>query len=367
MRRYVGLDVHSKSSVFVIEGDVGEVLARGEVPTTFEGFRLLLSRYDLPAGTSVALETGTVSFFVARQLSRLGLVPVVVDAHEVRLKAHRPNFKSDRRDAFELCEGLRRGIYRSIVHVPPEPIQLLRETLSRRRHFVRLAASQINAAKRLLRSWGLSHLGRSLRTEAGWSRLLRTLPVEEKRFKELLESHRILWSCAQQQIRNLEATLALQREPFARELNALQTVPGVGPVVATTTIAVFSDVSRFASPKHAVSYAGLAPSTHQSADRDTHGHISKRGSAELRAMLCEAAHHASRPTSPFNPYFTKLCARHGHKLAVTAIAHRLCRILFAMLRDHADFDIRKLAIEAGPFQKTIVRPYRLKPATAVRA
>src|SRR5207249_3184524 len=71
-------------------------------------------------GTQVALETGTVAFFVARQLSRLGLDAVVVDAHEVRLKAHRPNQKSDGRDALELCEGLRRGIYRSIVHVPRE-------------------------------------------------------------------------------------------------------------------------------------------------------------------------------------------------------------------------------------------------------
>lgn len=63
----------------------------------------------LSPGTQVALETGTVAFFVARQLSRLGLDPVVVDAHEVRLKAHRPNQKSDGRDALELCEGLRRG------------------------------------------------------------------------------------------------------------------------------------------------------------------------------------------------------------------------------------------------------------------
>jgi len=57
----------------------------------------------LPAGTPVALESGTVAFFVARQLTALGLAPLVVDAHEVRLKARRPTQKSDRRDAFELC------------------------------------------------------------------------------------------------------------------------------------------------------------------------------------------------------------------------------------------------------------------------
>jgi transposase len=112
----------------VIEDEAGKVIAQGEVPTTPAGFSGLLATRGLAPGTQVALETGTVAFFVARQLSRLGLEPIVVDAHEVRLKAYRPNQKSDRRDAFELCEGLRRGIYRSIVHIPRREVGLLRST-----------------------------------------------------------------------------------------------------------------------------------------------------------------------------------------------------------------------------------------------
>jgi transposase len=86
-------------SAFVIEDEGGKVIARGEVPTTPDGFSRLQATYHLAPGTQVALETRTVAFFVARQLSRLGLDPAVVDAHEVRLKAHRPNQKSDGRDA----------------------------------------------------------------------------------------------------------------------------------------------------------------------------------------------------------------------------------------------------------------------------
>jgi transposase len=87
---YVGLDVHSKKSAFVIEDDGGKVIAQGEVVTTAEGFSQLQATYQLARGTRVALETGTVAFFVARQLGRLGFAPIVVDAHEVRLKAHLP-------------------------------------------------------------------------------------------------------------------------------------------------------------------------------------------------------------------------------------------------------------------------------------
>jgi transposase len=59
--------------------------------TSPDGFSRLQAAYHLAPGTQVALEAGTVAFFVARQLSHLGLDPIVVDGHEVRLKAHRPN------------------------------------------------------------------------------------------------------------------------------------------------------------------------------------------------------------------------------------------------------------------------------------
>jgi hypothetical protein len=87
---YVGLDIHSQLTTFVIEDDTGTIVARGAVPTTSEGFARLCQAHQLPAGTTVALETGTSSFYVARVLAELQLTPVVIDAHEVRLKAHRP-------------------------------------------------------------------------------------------------------------------------------------------------------------------------------------------------------------------------------------------------------------------------------------
>ena len=70
---------------------------------------------------------------------------------------------------------------------------------------------------------------------------------------------------------------------------------------------------------------------------------------------------------PLNPYFAKLCAKRGYKMATIAVAHRLARITFAMLRDGTDFDVRKLNVEEGPFTRTTVRRYRLKTALAARA
>lgn len=366
MARYVGLDAHSKRCVYVIQDEHGAVVGEGSVPTSSEGLCSLCVRHDLPAGTRVALESGTMAFFVARRLSALGLEPLVVDAREVRAKALRPNQKSDRRDAVELCEGVRRGIYRALIHVPPEPIERLRETLGRRRHLVRVKTMQRNAVKRLLRTAGLPVLARGLGTDRGWVRLLEAVAIDPS-LHTFCSAHRAVWGCAHDQIAILEESLRVQGEPFQPDLDRLQTVPGVGPIVALTVLAVFSDVRRFPSAKHAASYAGLVASTFDSGERVQHGHITRRGSNELRAMLCEAAHQAHRPNHPLNPYFSRLCVRRGYRMAVVAIAHRLCRILYAMLRHGRDFDVCRLGIEQGRFEHTTVRRYRLKSRAALFA
>jgi transposase len=358
MGHYVGLDVHSKACVFEVQDAQGAIVARGSVPTTREGLATLGAH--CPAATPIALESGTVAFFVARHLTALGFVPAVIDAHEVRLKAHRPRQKSDRRDAHELCEGLRRDVYRTRIHVPPAAVAELRELLSRRRHFVRLQGAEINAAKRLLRSAGLGHLTRDLGSTTGWRRLLATLPPDTA-LQGYVTQHLAAWQCAGEQIAVLEQALTQHQETYADDVRRLQTIPGVGPIVALTTIATFSDVGRFPSAKYAASYTGLVPATYQSGSREAHGHITKTGSTEFRRVICEAAHDARRPRHPLHPYFARLCAKRGYKMAVVAVAHRLCRIMFAMLRDHHEFDVTKLGIDVGPFTTTVVRHYRLRP------
>jgi transposase len=226
---------------------------------------------------------------------------------------------------------------------------------------VRLETAQVNAVKRLLRGAGLGHRSRSLGSERAWEKLNAAL-TSYGELRTYVELHRVLRRCARDQRTALDTMLAAQQDAFAASSARLQTVPGVGPIVAATALAVLSDVRRFPDAKHAASYAGLVPAIPHSGDREAYGHITQRGSGELRAMRCEAAHHASRPTHPLNPYFAQLCARRGYKMATVAVAHRLARILFALLRDGTAFDVRRLNIEEGPFTRTTVRRDRLREA-----
>ena len=346
---YVGLDAHFKTCAYTIGDGAGQIRCEGTVATTSLG--LWQRQRELPAGTPVALETGTVSFHVARALARLGLDPHVIDAHEVRLKAHRPRQKCDRRDARELYEGLRRGLYRSRVYVPDANLARLRETLSRRRHFVRLLVMQRNAARRLLRAHGLRVAVPRLASEKAWTQLLAGLRGDAV-LHDWLALHAEQWRAARRCVTTLEQSLQEQRLAYATDADRLETIPGFGLIVALTVIAVFGDVRRFVSAKHAASYGGLVPSSHDSAERVAHGRITRTGSTELRAMLCEAAHHARHPSHPLHRHFGRLCVRHGAKRAVVAIAHQLCRIAYAVLRDQVAFDPARC------------RPRRPEPALA---
>jgi transposase len=342
VKMYIGMDVHCKESVYVVQDEEGKVLGQGSVATGWEGFREILSCVHAPKGTVIGLETGVQATWVSRLLSGLGMAPVVIDAREVRQKARRIGQKSDRRDALEICEGMRRGIYASVVYVPGADVQRLRRVLSRRRHFVKLSTAQINAAKFLLRSVGLGEEASSLTTAAAWKRLVEKPAVGALRF--YLRMHAKVWGVAQQNVVALEEELGKALQPFKETVARLQTVPGVGPITAATFIAVLGTPQRFVDSGRVLSYIGLVPSTYDSGDRQRHGHLTKRGSRELRAMLCECAQHAAQPRHPLNPYFVRICSQQGYKKAVTAVAQRVGRILYRMWLKGEGFDVRKLNV-----------------------
>jgi len=342
MTLYIGLDVHGKQTVYVAQDESGKVTAQGKVSTSAEGFCELAEKLEVPEGTKVGLETGVQAMWVSRLLSGLGMHPVVVDAREVRQKARRIGQKCDRRDAFEICDGLRRDFYTSVVYVPPLEVQRLRQILSRRRHFVKVCTMEINGAKFVLRSVGLGQEARSLTTLEAWRKLLRRPGVQSVR--EDLVMHMDVWRAAHEKVVALEERLRGALEPFKTTARRLETVPGVGRITAATYIAVLATPHRFPDSGRVVSYTGLVPSSFDTGPMERHGHITKRGSAELRAMLCEAAHHAAKTTHPLNPYWVRVCSKQGYKRAVIAVAQRVARILYAMWRKGEDFDATKLNV-----------------------
>lgn len=119
----------------------------------------------------------------------------------------------------------------------------------------------------------------------------------------------------------------------------LTTVPGVGPVTATTYAATLDGAARFRDAKQVRSYLGLVPREHSSGEKQHRGRISKAGNGRARALLVEAAWALLRwKTQGLHEWATRIAARRGKATAVVALARKLAGILFALWRDGTELE-----------------------------
>ena len=109
---------------------------------------------------------------------------------------------------------------------------------------------------------------------------------------------------------------------------------GTGPLAAAALLAeVGDDMSAFGTARRLASWAGMFPGNHESPAKSKGG-MRRKGNVYLRRILCEIAHAAARTRDvQFGPYKQGLAIRRGAGRAVVATAHKLLRIVFAMLRD----------------------------------
>jgi transposase len=93
------------------------------------------------------------------------------------------------------------------------------------------------------------------------------------------------------------------------------------------------DVSRFPSPGHLCSWAGLTPTEHSSAEHTRRGHISKQGSRWLRWAMVESASRPSLKDPTLRRFRDQIARRRGSKIAKVALARRLLTLCYYALRD----------------------------------
>ena len=124
------------------------------------------------------------------------------------------------------------------------------------------------------------------------------------------------------------APLTRQLRAYARRQRGCQALMGhygIGELTAVAILAELGDVRRFSSSRHAVRYAGLDITVHQSDQRRAPGHLSRQGPPALRWALYEAAQAARRPGSPDRAYYEQAAQRLGGNRACLALARKLLK------------------------------------------
>jgi hypothetical protein len=108
-------------------------------------------------------------------------------------------------------------------------------------------------------------------------------------------------------------------------------VPGIGLLHAITLLAAIGDITRFPSVKPLVGYAGLGARVHDSGKLHQTGRITKAGRRDLRAVMVEAAQHATRCHPHWQQVYARLLPRLGMQKAVVAVARKLLVAIWHVL------------------------------------
>jgi transposase len=328
---YGAIDLHLRySQIRIIDADGRELRARGVRTSAAR----LVEAFGGFGPMRILVETGTESEWVAQTLEAAGHTVVVADPNYAPMYGEiRRKVKTDRRDVVALSEANRHGWYRA-THRVSRAQHAHRQVLCSRRHVVQLRSGTISLIRALLRQDGYRlPSGSSARVPARLAALeipagLRDTIAPLQRIVETLTT----------ELADVDERLAA-RAAADPVVQRLQSVPGVGPVVALTFRAFVDDVGRFAHAGQVSAAIGLVPREASSAERRHRGHITKAGPRELRSLLVQAAWACwrSQGSGTLRVWVERLAGRRGKRIAVVALARRLSRILFALWRDQSVF------------------------------
>lgn len=326
---YGGIDAHrSYLTVAIMDKEGNVVHERKRVPIGGEAMLEALAGYR---PLEVAVETCPFWPWIHDVLEPTEIGFHLAYAKELEAIA-KAETKTDSVDARLLARMLAANL---IPEVYPKPA-VQREIVHLVRHRGALVAQRTGLVCRihshlhqqgleLARERLLGQEGRRWLLEEAWPQL----SVEQR---VLVETHLELIDLLGTQIKRLDGRIEEQAQEHPGA-SLLQTIPGIGPYRSLQLVGEIEPISRFASPDHLVSYAGLAPRTRSSGGKTRYGSTPKAANRWVRGALVSAipSHMHSTPESWLGTYYERQKERIGWQKARVAAARRLCRAIHAML------------------------------------
>ena len=291
-----------------------------------------------------------------RWLAGLGIEVRLLPARYVRAYVKRN--KTDAADATALIEASRADDL-APVRVKSIEQQALQALHRSRSAWMATRTARINTLRGFCREFGIAV---SQGSRLGLEQMARQLADPASGLPELLRpTMRLLL----EEIRLLEARISqLERElaQLARQSPActtLLTVPGVGLLTATAMVAATSgEVTHFKDARHFASWFGLTPKESSSGMTRRLGRIGKRGDRYLRMLLTHGARSVlraatvadrqGRSVDELRRWALGVQSRTHHNRATCALANKMARICYAVLRDHEDYGAARIDRKMRP-------------------
>jgi transposase len=246
-------------------------------------------------------------------------------------------YGDDESDARHLAQLLRLGILpEGYVHPPVE--RSLRDLARRRARLVQSRTRQLLEVENILsRQWGHrprgSEIARWKAEDVDAQDLPPDVALAVKAGVKVIET-------LGEQIGLLEGRLRGALKDRA-EVVLLRSIPGIGEVLSTVIVLETGEIGRFAGVGNFASYARCVGSAHYSNGRKKGEGNTKNGNAYLAWAFVEAAHFARRYSEQARRFFERKKARTNAIVATKALAHKLARAAYHVLKDGEPFDVKR--------------------------
>jgi transposase len=365
--RCAGLDVHKDVIVACARvAESGGVVQEVEsFSTTTAGLMALSDWLESHQCTHVAMEATGVYWKPVWHVLEGSFDLVLANAMHIR---NVPGRKSDVNDAMWIADLLAHGLIRGSF-VPPAAIQQMRDLTRTRKQLVREVAQHTLRIQKTLEDANVKLtgtisdvLGKSGRAildalvagETNPERLADLVHPRVKAPKEKLvevlrgrvsEHHRFMLKLHLGQIDALRAGITAVEDELGKALapdqalaELLKTMPGVGDTVAQVILAeIGTDMSRFPTAGHLISWAGLCPRMDESAGKRRSTRV-RKGAPWLKTTLVQAAWAAVSARGTYlRAQFLRIKARRGAKKAILAVAASMLTSSYHMLRDGTEY------------------------------
>lgn len=381
----VGLDVHQAkiSACAMIEQSDGTLMMEHREFGAFKRDRRALADWIRSLNPDVVVMESTGIYWKSpyAALEKVGIAAWVVNARHVK---NVPGRKTDVADAQWLATLARAGLLRASF-IPPAKIRHLRLTARQRQKLGGMLASEKNRLHKLLADAGIrlnvlvsdihGQAGRAMvkaliegrpipeiLDHAGRLRASREDLFEALQPEDFSDAHRFVLSEVMAHIEELEARMRRFDQFLLTELSAwepqlvlLQTIPGIDRIgAAMLLVEIGPDMTSFGCAERLTSWVGICPGNNESAGKRKSGKT-RKGNAWVRRLLCEFAQAASRSRCGLKDKFQAMSIRKGHKKAIVALAHKMLRIIFAMLRNQTPYQDQAVDYEALQVQRNAPR------------
>lgn len=340
---YIGVDLHKRSSTWVgIDADRNEVM-NVTCPVRFADIERLVARLPAPPEeTELALEP----VCGWRWISELGKAKGIT-IHPANPKglgeiagSHK---KTDTNDARSLANLLRAG-YLPPAYDAPEEVHRLRRAVRHRSFLVSRATRAKCRIQAICTAEGAHRTTEKPMTNTGREMIEHT----GDRYPEISDLYALIDDGAPYTARaESEIVERLAATPELQQVaDIIRTMPGIGPVTAAAIVSEVGDFTRFPSPKHLASYAGLNPIVRASGEKHSVFRLSKRGSRILRAALIDSACRVrdKEASRHLYAYYERMVSVHAKSRleARVALAHKMLTCLWYMATRGVEYDDQAL-------------------------